>query len=338
MASAELRSVLSLLSAYLGAMARTREEEDLGGVSRALARAALPPRRRPRRGAGSARKGCRPRRRAGRSLARRPGRSRRRLRGGLGGRVGPTAGPRGGGSALTEPPPPRAGARRGARRAARDLGSVRLISVRTNHCRLRAAQRADRRASRTTRRITVAGRGGGDLERHMAGRGAPLNGHRGEHPRPEAGRAALERRPGARQQGAERVLGGSRLRHRGGLGLRPRPGCGRMDDGRAHRLDPGAARSQARARSRVGRGAASPGLGQRGSGSFREHDIRPFPGGMQPPRWTEVPAAMAEWLAETRSLGDADSSAFPEALARVHARFEQITPSSMGTGEREGLC
>ena len=72
--------------------------------------------------------------------------------------------------------------------------------------------------------------------------------------------------------------------------------------------------------------------GREAPGSFREHDIQPFPGGMQPPPWTEVPAAMAEWLAETRSLGDADSSVFPEALARVHARFEQIHPFLDGNG------
>ena len=30
-----------------------------------------------------------------------------------------------------------------------------------------------------------------------------------------------------------------------------------------------------------------------GPGSFRRHNIRPFPGGMQPPDWPDVPARMA---------------------------------------------
>ena len=33
-----------------------------------------------------------------------------------------------------------------------------------------------------------------------------------------------------------------------------------------------------------------------GPGSFRRHDIAPFPGGMQPPPFTDVPARMTDWL------------------------------------------
>jgi hypothetical protein len=67
-------------------------------------------------------------------------------------------------------------------------------------------------------------------------------------------------------------------------------------------------------------------------GSFREHDIEPFPGGMQPPPWHEVPAAVADWIDQAKRLRDASSLDFPEALARVHAGFEQIHPFLDGNG------
>src|SRR5918996_574676 len=37
-----------------------------------------------------------------------------------------------------------------------------------------------------------------------------------------------------------------------------------------------------------------------GPGSFREHDIEPFPGGMQPPSSTEVPALMRDWITDAQ--------------------------------------
>lgn len=67
-------------------------------------------------------------------------------------------------------------------------------------------------------------------------------------------------------------------------------------------------------------------------GAFREHEIQPFPGGMQPPAWPEVPAAVADWLKEAQGLRGCDPLEFPEALARVHARFEQIHPFLDGNG------
>ena len=36
-----------------------------------------------------------------------------------------------------------------------------------------------------------------------------------------------------------------------------------------------------------------------GPGNFREHDIRPFPGGMTPPSWPLVPAKTQDWLDQT---------------------------------------
>jgi hypothetical protein len=67
-------------------------------------------------------------------------------------------------------------------------------------------------------------------------------------------------------------------------------------------------------------------------GSFREHDIQPFPSGMQPPPWPEVPAMVADWLSTAQKLGDESSGAEPEALARLHSSFEQIHPFLDGNG------
>jgi Fic family protein len=67
-------------------------------------------------------------------------------------------------------------------------------------------------------------------------------------------------------------------------------------------------------------------------GSFREHDIRPFPGGMRPPPWPEVPAMVADWISEVQTLGRKGDGIEPEALAKVHARFEQIHPFLDGNG------
>jgi fido (protein-threonine AMPylation protein) len=67
-------------------------------------------------------------------------------------------------------------------------------------------------------------------------------------------------------------------------------------------------------------------------GAFRQHDIEPFPAGMQPPSWTDVPALVTTWVSETRALHHCGPLEFPETLARLHARFEQIHPFLDGNG------
>lgn len=67
-----------------------------------------------------------------------------------------------------------------------------------------------------------------------------------------------------------------------------------------------------------------------GPGSFREHDIHPFPGGMTPPSWPDVPAAMADWISEVNRVNDTDQPI--EAVARAHNQFERIHPFLDGNG------
>jgi hypothetical protein len=67
-------------------------------------------------------------------------------------------------------------------------------------------------------------------------------------------------------------------------------------------------------------------------GSFREHDIEPFPAGMQPPPWPSVPELVNKWLADAQELAMIDPLELPERLAMSHARFEQIHPFLDGNG------
>lgn len=68
-----------------------------------------------------------------------------------------------------------------------------------------------------------------------------------------------------------------------------------------------------------------------GPGSFREHNIHPFPAGMQPPDWPEVQALTTDWVRKASTLGSVHRP-FPEALADVHAEFERIHPFLDGNG------
>lgn len=65
-------------------------------------------------------------------------------------------------------------------------------------------------------------------------------------------------------------------------------------------------------------------------GSFREHDIQPFPGGMTPPSWPDVPRAIRDWV---DSLNDIAKAVRPiESLARAHSQFERVHPFIDGNG------
>ena len=66
-------------------------------------------------------------------------------------------------------------------------------------------------------------------------------------------------------------------------------------------------------------------------GSFREHDIRPFPGGMTPVSWPLVPAEMTAWIDLVNTL-DADAKRLCDHLAVAHCRFEQVHPFLDGNG------
>lgn len=75
-----------------------------------------------------------------------------------------------------------------------------------------------------------------------------------------------------------------------------------------------------------------------GPGGFRRHDIQPFPGGMTPPAWADVPAQVRGWAeaadhlnAEIRA-GKVDPRDIPVELATLHCDFERIHPFLDGNG------
>ena len=68
-----------------------------------------------------------------------------------------------------------------------------------------------------------------------------------------------------------------------------------------------------------------------GPGSFRHHEIQAFPGGMTPVSFPLVPAALSDWVEAVNTL-EGRTHAFPEELAALHCRFEQIHPFLDGNG------
>jgi hypothetical protein len=66
-------------------------------------------------------------------------------------------------------------------------------------------------------------------------------------------------------------------------------------------------------------------------GSWRRHDILPFPGGMTPPPHPEVQARMTDWVADVNAL-PSDPAPIAEAVAQRHAAFERIHPFLDGNG------
>jgi Fic/DOC family len=65
-------------------------------------------------------------------------------------------------------------------------------------------------------------------------------------------------------------------------------------------------------------------------GSFRKHDIHPFPGGMTPVPWTEVQPAISDWVDALNLAASAPRTIV--AIAEAHNRFEQIHPFIDGNG------
>ena len=68
-----------------------------------------------------------------------------------------------------------------------------------------------------------------------------------------------------------------------------------------------------------------------GPGSFRRHDIQPFPSGMTPPSWVDVPPRIDSWLRRANKL-ESRTLEFPDELAVIHCTFEQIHPFLDGNG------
>lgn len=68
-----------------------------------------------------------------------------------------------------------------------------------------------------------------------------------------------------------------------------------------------------------------------GPGSWRQHDIHPFPGGMAPPGHAEVPALMHDWVEDFCRVRD-DPRPVAEAVASRHGALERIHPFLDGNG------
>lgn len=70
-------------------------------------------------------------------------------------------------------------------------------------------------------------------------------------------------------------------------------------------------------------------------GSFREHNLHPFGGGMQPPSWPQVPAELDLWVTRAHELLKTDTHQdvpVAERLAEIHCGFERVHPFLDGNG------
>jgi Fic family protein len=68
-----------------------------------------------------------------------------------------------------------------------------------------------------------------------------------------------------------------------------------------------------------------------GPGSFRQHELAPFPGGTTAPAFVEIPGLVDDWLGVVDD-GPAEGQHLVEHLAHVHSRFETIHPFRDGNG------
>jgi Fic family protein len=68
---------------------------------------------------------------------------------------------------------------------------------------------------------------------------------------------------------------------------------------------------------------------QEGPGHWRQHDIHPFSGGMEPPPWTEIPARMTDWLEEADALRAADDVRSRRPSAGWAYAIQQDTPLTL---------
>lgn len=70
---------------------------------------------------------------------------------------------------------------------------------------------------------------------------------------------------------------------------------------------------------------------QESPGQFRQHDIAPFPDGMTPPTWVDVPPQVSQWVRDVCKLRPRIKD-MPLRVAALHCRFEQIHPFIDGNG------
>lgn len=68
-----------------------------------------------------------------------------------------------------------------------------------------------------------------------------------------------------------------------------------------------------------------------GPGSFRQHELAMFPGGMRPPPLVSVPGGVRDWVDRVNE-GPREGWHLAEHLAETHAAFEQIHPFRDGNG------